>query len=123
MSTFVARALINRLLSDNERKSLKKVEKDLQTQLDSAGHHQRGRFLAGFEVCRLFHLKPDPVPETESDRMQSLLWIWKKKKDAEFDADREHYEGLANEYERLLDWLDYAEQEYAPPMPQYGSRT
>src|ERR1017187_8322863 len=99
METFVARALINRLLNESEIKRLKEFEEDLQTKLDSAGRHQRGRYLAGFEVCRLFNLKPNPVLDADSQRMHSLYWIWRQKQDEIVDKDREGTEGHANKYE------------------------
>ena len=116
MEPYVARALINRLLSDSERLDLAAYEASLQTQ-----PRMQGRYLTGSELCQRYHLQPHPVDEADTNLMDRLLWIWREKQDALY-AEGEAKNGtepfnihgddlLAN----LRDWEKFAEENYEPP--------
>ena len=66
MHPMAARALITIHLSPDERKRLRVYEKSLPP----------GRYLQGFELCRMFHLALKTVPERDSLQMEDLWGRW-----------------------------------------------
>lgn len=69
MHPMVARAFLNGLLTSEQRLRLRQYENTLEP----------GRYLQGFEICNLFKLKPNPVDEKETDRIQSLYFEYRKR--------------------------------------------
>lgn len=121
MEPFVARALMNRLLSEDERKSLKAIDDKLQESQTT-----RGKYLQGFEICQKFRLKPNPIPDDDIDRMSKLHWIWTQEWVKKYDELRESSTESFNVNSDhwlgdLRDWEVYAEQNYQPVLPQYPS--
>lgn len=108
MRPYVARAFLNKLLNEDERKDLKAFEKTLP----------EGHYLTSSELCRRYRLKPDPLPEEDTDRMELLLWKWNKRWEARYDAANDGkappviYE---NHEAELADWLAFAEENYEKP--------
>lgn len=62
MHPMAARAFLNKLLNVTERMELRRTERNLPP----------GRYLQGSEICRIFNLKPDSLPEEETDKMEAL---------------------------------------------------
>lgn len=117
MEPYVARAFLNRLLSDDERRRLREAEGRLQLE-----PKMRARYLQGFEICRLFHLKPDPLPEADTERMSRLLWIWNRQWEQKYHAlEKIHSEPFNVNGEHLLgdlwDWERFAEENYVDELP------
>lgn len=69
MHPMVARACIAPLLSSEQREKLRKYERSLPP----------GRYLQGFEICRMLRLKPTTIAEEETDRIQNLYFEWEKR--------------------------------------------
>jgi hypothetical protein len=62
MKNYVARAFLNKLLNDAERKDLRNYERG------------RERYLVGFEICRRYSLKPEPLVESQMMAMDALYY-------------------------------------------------
>ena len=62
MHPMAARAFLNMQLSPSERERLRDFEKSLP----------RGRYLQGYEVCRMLNLRPKSVPDIDTSAMESL---------------------------------------------------
>lgn len=117
MEPFVSRAFLNKLLNDAEKKDLVAFEKSLP----------QGRYLQGFEVCRRYNLKPKPIPDSDIQRMNTLLWKWEQAWEVKYEKLRE----LASEgtfdvnddhlLGDLWDWEKFAEENYQETLPQYPS--
>lgn len=109
MEPFVARAFLSKLLSEGEKKDLKAHEIWL-----------RDRYLTGSEICRRYNLKPEPLPESDISRMDTLLWQWRRTQAGLFDQLRQADgdEAIAfdvNGEQWLADlwaWETYAEANY-----------
>ena len=117
LEPYVARALMNRLLTEDERSDLRKYEAWLQNQVDIYGKSQKGRYVTSFEICQRFHLKPEPVAEADIESMNKLYWkyqqIWGKKYDELFEQATEPFNVTGNELiEDLWAWEKFAEENY-----------
>lgn len=64
MHPMVARAFTNKLLNEFERAELRKIERNLA----------QGRYYLASEICHKYNLRPESLPETETEKMESL-WI------------------------------------------------
>ncbi len=53
----------------------------------------------------MFNLKPDSLPESDTEKMSLLLWKWAKRSETNFSE-----VSVENEMD---DWLSFAEQNYA----------
>ncbi len=69
MEPYVARAFLNKLLNEKQRSDLKEYEKTLPPM----------RYLVGSELCRRYHLKPEPLPEAEIEEMTHVFHVWEKR--------------------------------------------
>lgn len=100
MHPMVARAFIYKLLSDKQKESLKGFERRLE----------KGRYLQGFEICQMFRLKPDPVPEEETDRMQNLWMSYEREtiwKGEQFEQEHSEVVPLSR-LEQIWNWQEWA---------------
>lgn len=88
-----------------------------------------GRYLQGFEVCRRYGLRPDPLPEADTQRMDALLWEWRRLQSSLFDQLREADEKSAEAFNvngdhmfgDLWAWEKYADDNYRENLSQYAS--
>lgn len=116
MEPYVARAFLNKLLSESERKDLRRLEESQQT----------GRYLQGFEICRRYNLKPDPLTDHDIAKMDTLLWKWKQAWFVKFDTLREVHgdEPFNVNGDHLLgdlwDWEKFAEENFEDSLPSYS---
>jgi hypothetical protein len=112
MEPYVARAFLNKLLSEGERADLRKFEEQMQ-----------GRYLQGFEICRRYNLKLDPLPEADIQRMDLLLWKWKRAWEVKFDSLGDEPFNVNGDHVLgdLWDWERFAEDNYVDVLPDYRS--
>lgn len=95
MEPLIARGILSLMLTTEQNKELKDIEKVLPN----------GRYLQGFEVCRHFRLKPEPLDSSREQAMLTLLWDWRKI-NARFEKD-----------DNIHDWMDYVKKEWIEPLP------
>ena len=115
MEPFVARAFLNKLLSEDERKSLRDYEVWLQNK-----PNMQNRYLTGSEICRRFHLKPDPLTEDDVDRMELLVWKWKERYSTRYDeaakvSGDKPPEIFTDWFDEFDNWIQFAEENYERP--------
>ena len=84
--------------------------------------NQQGRYLQGSELCQRYHLKPEPVPEADIERMQRLLWVWEQKYEADYAELEKKSNGQTfnihdgdNLLGNLRHWEKFAEENYVQP--------
>lgn len=83
--------------------------------------------MQGFEICRRYNLKTDPLPEQDIQQMELLLWKWNRAWEKKFDELREvngeePFNVNGDEYSGdLQDWERFAEENYSDQLPQYPS--
>lgn len=104
MHPMVARAFLSKLLNEFEKANLRKTERSLP----------QGRYLQGFEICRKYNLKPKPLPEEETEKMQQL---WETYAKTQLRAGQEfedtHPEIIPkSKAEEVHAWEDWSEQNY-----------
>lgn len=119
MEPYVARAFLNKLLNDSERKDLQKQE-------------EQGRYFLGFEICQKFHLKPEPLSEHEVDEMTRIYRVWQKKWECEYDRLRAAHPDVDGKpsfnvtgddwLSDLRSWEYFARMNYVAPLPSLTGR-
>jgi hypothetical protein len=125
MEPMIARAFLYRMLGPNEREKLNAIELSMP----------RGRYLQGFEICRLFNLEPKPITEAQENQMkevragfEKILW---KQRVLEMRAENP---GRTNEEltgavdgkigpEDLSSWQPYAVLHYREPSGSFKEAT
>jgi hypothetical protein len=104
MENRVGRAFLNKLLSENQQKELRRLEGP-------------NNVWTGFQICRHFRMKPDPLPKPETEEMHRLLWIWKAKREKIHYAHKslDDCECLS-EADDLDSWLAFVDKEFLPTL-------
>jgi hypothetical protein len=110
MDPWAARFLLYRMLNDSERKDLRALE-------EAGQKHSPGRYLQGFEICRRYNLKVETVPESVTDQIHQLLWIWRKRYESRYDemlskSDGKSIEMVQTFLDELQDWINFATENY-----------
>lgn len=105
MHPMVARAFLNKLLNDFERAELRKNERNLP----------QGRYWQGFEICRAYNLRPESLPDQETEKMEEL---WKQYATTQLrtglEFEQSHPEVTPKtKAEEVHDWEDWASVHYA----------
>lgn len=114
MHPMVARAFLSSLLDDAQRERLRKYEREkLPT----------NRYLQGFEICRMFSIKPKALPEEDTDKMEILwkafernfLWPQQRRDDAlhptgctMFSCRHPPTPGVHSKLDEIYQWEDFA---------------
>lgn len=115
METMSARAFLHKLLSESERKELFQIEKNFPP----------GRYWQGFEICRHFHLKPEPLDEAEVQQMDAL-WrdyrktiLWKKQalENLKHDKECQPHCKCTTDLEEIYEWQTWALMHFAGSVP------
>lgn len=94
MEPLIARAFLTLLLTPDQIAELKCIENGLP----------HGRYLQGFEICRYFALKPDPLDEFREKQMLNLLWEWRKEN------------AISNREDNIHDWMDFVASKWVEPL-------
>jgi hypothetical protein len=75
----------------------------------------------------MFHLKPKPLPEADTERMSLLLWKWKRQWEAKFEAMEQVSNGQPFNVNGdhvlgdLWDWETFAQENYQDELPSYSA--
>lgn len=112
MDPYVSRAFLNRWLSTEQKNDLRKSESAMQ-----------GRYLTGSEVCRRYHLSTKMIPEPDLERMEVLLWKWRKIWEAKFDSAASVPYSINHDHllGDLWDWEAFADENFQEMLPSYDS--
>lgn len=108
MKNWVARAFLNKLLSEDERRDLRKFERE-ELPLRPVPYDRQ--FLVGFEILRRYDLHPKSLMESQIMLMDKLFF--KYQTDLENRHLREHGDDVSKcdcltGLEALYAWEDYA---------------
>lgn len=99
MEPLIARAFLTLILDRPQIAELRALERNLPA----------GRYLQGFEICRHFRLKPDPITDSREQLMMQLLWDWRKEN------------AISSREDTINDWMDYVLTKWTEPLPMVGA--
>ena len=103
MESHIARGFLTLIITEDQRKRLRDLEKSLP----------QGRYLTGYEICRMFHLKPKTLTETQINAMQDT-WaqFWKVKNNEDPQ--------LTDQTKQVVfdAWSQYVKVGYNEPLPE-----
>lgn len=60
--------------------------------------------MQGFQICRMFNLKPKTVPDIDCERMDLLYWKYERANEAKFDPLKDDGLSRAEEVHAWEDW-------------------
>lgn len=103
MESHIARGFLTLTITEDQRKKLTDYEKLLP----------RDRYLTGYEICRIFHLKPKTLTEVQINAMQDT-WVqfWKVKNNEDPQ--------LTDQSKQVVfdAWSDFVKVGYVEPLPE-----
>jgi len=112
MHPMAMRAFLNMYLSPEKREKQRVYERSLPP----------GRYLQGFEICRMWNLKPSPVDDADMTRMEALWFQYERTQQSLGMQFEERHPDVCPRslQEEIHAWEDWALRHYAIPQEVAG---